>query len=83
MPIYGKSKRTRHINDTLSNNLLTVSLMDLVDNLIVKFFVDHPFFRHLDQYYKNMGTVFALDSIRFTIFNEERNILWMIIFRQG
>ena len=83
MPIYGKSKHTRHIKDTLSNNLLTVCLVDLVDNLIVNFFVNLPFFRHLDKYYKNMGTVFALDSIRFTIFNEERNILWMIIFRQG
>ncbi|MFT5942362.1 MAG: hypothetical protein ACI9GZ_002510 [Bacteroidia bacterium] len=30
-----------------------------------------------------MGTVFALDSVSFTIFNEERNILWMIIFHQG
>tara|TARA_R110002051_G_scaffold251680_1_gene311057 strand:+ start:647 stop:898 length:252 start_codon:yes stop_codon:yes gene_type:complete len=83
MPIYGKSKRTWHINDTLSNNLSTLPLVYLVDNFIVNFFVNHPFFRHLDQYYKNMGTVFALDSIRFTIFNEERNILWMIIFRQG
>ncbi len=51
MPIYGKSKRTRHINDTLSNNLLTVSLVDLVDKLNVKIFVNPPFFRHLDQYY--------------------------------
>lgn len=83
MPIYGKSKRTRHINDTLSNNLLTHSTLDLVDNLIVNFFVNNLFFRQLDRDNKNMGTVFALDSIRFTIFNEERNILWMIIFRQG
>lgn len=83
MPIYGKSKLTCHFNDTLSNNLLTLEEVNLVDNLIVNFFVNLTFFRHLHRVYKNMGTVFALYSIRFTIFNEERNILWMIIFPQG
>ncbi len=83
MPIYGKSKLGRHIKKSLSKNLSTLAPWATVDNYSVNYFVIHPFFRDLYLVYSNMGTVFAIDTNRFTIFNEDKEYLWMIIFHQG